>query len=199
MVAASGSRYPARCPARACRSCSPRAGAFPPPSPPPARASFVRRLHQYYAPVRLLAPVHRRRALLRASRRGPEPPWRLRADARSPRFRRVPFVRDGVSDLGRASAPRMTAPHMLPSTGSEGLGLCNLNISRLDRPTHMIAVYASPPPSPVQTQHSLPGGPLRPYPRGTLTRWNAPASPGAPDPNFFMSTTMSSPAATRIA
>jgi hypothetical protein len=33
----------------------------------------------------------------------------------SPRFRRVPFVRDEVFDHGGASAPRITAPHMLPS------------------------------------------------------------------------------------
>ena len=80
-------------------------------------AGFVRGLHRYYAPVRLLTPVHRRRALLRASRRGPGPPRRLRAGMRYPRFRRFPFMRDGVSDLGRASAPRIAAPHMLPSTG----------------------------------------------------------------------------------
>ena len=35
--------------------------------------------------------------------------------ARSPRFRRRLFARDGVFDRGRATAPRMTAPHMLPS------------------------------------------------------------------------------------
>ena len=35
---------------------------------------------------------------------------------RSPRFRRDPFVRELVSDPGRAAAPRITAPLMLPST-----------------------------------------------------------------------------------
>jgi len=105
-------------------------------------------------------------------------------DARPPRFRRLPFVRDGISDLGRASAPRMTAPHMLPSTGQTVSASATLILSRLNSPPHTIAVYASPPPSPAQLQHSLPGGPLRPYPRGTFTRWNAPASPGAPDPVF---------------
>src|SRR4051812_11940017 len=34
---------------------------------------------------------------------------------RSPRFRRDPFVRDVASDPGRATVPRITAPHMLPS------------------------------------------------------------------------------------
>ena len=35
---------------------------------------------------------------------------------RSPRFRCDPFVRDVAFDPGRATAPRITAPHMLPST-----------------------------------------------------------------------------------
>ena len=35
---------------------------------------------------------------------------------RYPSFRRVPFERDRVFDLGRASAPRIAVPHMLPST-----------------------------------------------------------------------------------
>ena len=34
---------------------------------------------------------------------------------RSPRFRRVPFLRDVASDPGRATGPRIAAPHMLPS------------------------------------------------------------------------------------
>ena len=139
------------------------------------RAGLVRGLHQYYAPIRLLTPVHRRRALLRASRRGPQPP-RRRASMRSPRFRRLPFMRDGVSDLGRASEPRIAVPHMLPSTGQTVSASATLKISRLNSPPHMIAVYASAVPSPTQPQHSLSGGLLRPYPRGTLTRWNTPAS-----------------------
>ena len=51
---------------------------------------------------------------------------RLRAGVRYPRFQRIPFVRDGVLDLGRASEPRIAVPHMLPSTGSENLGLCDI-------------------------------------------------------------------------
>ena len=43
----------------------------------------------------------------------------------------------------------------------------------------MIAVYASRPPSPATTQHSLQGGSLLPYPGRTFTGWTAPASPGA--------------------
>ena len=37
-------------------------------------------------------------------------------EMRSPRFRRVPFVRELVSDPGRAAVPRIAAPLMLPST-----------------------------------------------------------------------------------
>jgi hypothetical protein len=120
---------------------------------------------------------------LRASRRGPGPARRPRASMRPPRFRRIPFVRDGVLDRGRASTPRITAPHMLPSTGSESLGLCDIKLSWLNSPPRTITVYASSAPSPIRTQHSLPGGPLRPYPCGTCPRWNAPASPGAPGPD----------------
>ena len=38
------------------------------------------------------------------------------SNAGSPRFRCDPFVRDVAIDPGRASAPRVTVPHMLPST-----------------------------------------------------------------------------------
>jgi hypothetical protein len=41
---------------------------------------------------------------------------RLRTAMRPPRFRRLPFVRERVTDPGRASAPRLAVPHMLPST-----------------------------------------------------------------------------------
>ena len=37
-------------------------------------------------------------------------------DPRPPRFRCDPFARDVAFDPGRASAPRITAPHMLPSS-----------------------------------------------------------------------------------
>src|SRR4029453_17609625 len=38
---------------------------------------------------------------------------RRRPDTRSPRFRCDPFARDVALDPGRASAPRITVPHML--------------------------------------------------------------------------------------
>ena len=45
---------------------------------------------------------------------------------RSPRFRRVPFERNGVFDHGRAVAPRMTVRNMLPSTFSTVSAPANL-------------------------------------------------------------------------
>src|SRR5271165_7060120 len=92
------------------------------------------------------------------SRRGPHDRPIVRSDTRSPRFRRVPFVRDGVFDPDRASAPRITVPHMLPSAGWTASASVTLTISWLNSPPRTIAVYASSPPSPTDTHHSLPGG-----------------------------------------
>src|SRR3954463_11368019 len=127
----------------------------------------------------LLTPVHYRLRLLafpiRASRR-----LCRRPDARSLRFRHIPFRRDVAFDPGGATAPRITVPHMLPSTLMTGSASSTLSISRLNPTPQRIAVYASQSPSPTPTQHSLPGGPLRPYPCRSFTGWNAPASPDAP-------------------
>ena len=76
---------------------------------------FVRRLHSYYAGVRLLLPVHHRLRLLAFPMRTGAADA-ARPGKRSPRFRRVPFVRDVALDPGRATVPRITVPHMLPST-----------------------------------------------------------------------------------
>ena len=100
-------------------------------------------------------------------------------EMRSPRFRHVPFIRNGVSDHGRAVAPRMTVRNMLPSALSTASASAGLSLSRLNIPLHMIAVYASQPSSPATTQHSLEGGSLLPYPHRSFTGWTAPASPGA--------------------
>ena len=77
---------------------------------------------------------------------------------RSPRFQRAPFVRDVVSDPGRATVPRIAAPHMLPSTFLTASAPATLGISWLNPTPHTITVYASPWSSPPTTQHSLPGG-----------------------------------------
>src|SRR5262245_24864074 len=77
---------------------------------------FVRRLQSYYGGVRLLVPVHHRLRLLafpmRTAGRGT---WR-RPVTRPPRFRYDPVARDAALDPGRASAPRIAVPHMLPSS-----------------------------------------------------------------------------------
>src|SRR5437879_7081790 len=91
-------------------------------------------------------------------------PMRARAacrhwsDVGSPRFRRAPFVRDRVFDLGRASTPRVTVSHMLPSATLKASASAILLLSRLNSPPRTIAVYASPWSLPSTTQHSLPGG-----------------------------------------
>src|SRR4051794_4594022 len=101
------------------------------------------------------------------------------SSVRSLRFRHIPSRRDVVFDPGGATAPRITVPHMLPSTLMTGSASATLWISRLNPTPQRIAVYASQLPSPTTTQHSLPGGPLRPYPCRSSTGWNAPASPDA--------------------
>jgi hypothetical protein len=80
-----------------------------------------------------------------------------RPNVRSPRFRRDPFVRDVVFDHGRASVPRITGPHMLPSTLLTVSASAEFWFSRLNSTPHTITVYASHPPSPATTQHSLQG------------------------------------------
>ena len=46
---------------------------------------------------------------------------------------------------------------MLPSTLLTVSASASIWLSRLNSPPHTIAVYASQPPSPTTTQHSLPG------------------------------------------
>src|SRR6201987_2289929 len=67
---------------------------------------FVRRLHCYYHEGRLLVSAHHRLRPLRFP-----PP-----DPRPPRSRSDPFARDVALDPGRATAPRIAVPHMLPSS-----------------------------------------------------------------------------------
>src|SRR5881392_3277863 len=104
---------------------------------------------------------------------------RRRPDTRSPRFRYDPFARDVALDPGRASAPRMAVPHMLPSSELKPSAPAISDLSWLNPTPQAIAVYASQPPSPVATQHSLPSRTL-PFNLGrTFTGWIAPALPGA--------------------
>jgi hypothetical protein len=74
---------------------------------------FVRGFLQYYGPIRLLAVPRQLRLLDFLSRPGIA--HATAGQTRSPRFRRVPFLRDVASDPGRATGPCIAAPHMLPS------------------------------------------------------------------------------------
>src|SRR5215468_48341 len=65
--------------------------------------------------------------------------------------------------------PSVSASAMLPLSG-------------LNPPPHPITVYASHPPSPTTTQHSLPGGALQPYRGRSFTDRTTSASPDAPVP-----------------
>jgi hypothetical protein len=98
---------------------------------------------------------------------------------RSPRFRRDPFERDVAFDPGRASAPRIAAPHILPS-------------ARVNASAPAVSVFRGSIPHPTQLLCTLRRGrhlPRRntryqadatPYLGRTYTGWIAPASPGAP-------------------
>src|ERR1051326_1048669 len=101
-----------------------------------------------------------------------------RSDAGSPRFRRAPFLRDAVFDPGRASAPRKTVPHMLPSTLLTASASANFWISWLNSAPHRIVVYASLPPSPATAQHSLSGARYG-LPEPDLHRQDHASFPGA--------------------
>ena len=161
-----------------CR-CSPslRSAAFPPPSPPLVPTSFVRGIPGTMQPSDS-SPLPRRFRLPDFPSR-PSTAEAGMGELRSPRFRRFPFVRNGVSDHGRAVTPRIAVHNILPSTFSTASASATLNFSWLNIPLHTIAVYASRPSSPAAPQHSLEGGLLLPYPRRTFTGWKAPASPGA--------------------
>ncbi len=150
------------------RRCSPflRPAAFPPLSPLPICGRFCSRLHRYYAAVRLLTPSPTasspRLPVVARDRRGvlswPGIAVATAGGVRSPRFRRDPFIRDVASDPGRATVPRVTAPHMLPSAIATASAPATSRISWLNPTPQMITVYASPWSSPSPTQHSLPGG-----------------------------------------
>ena len=79
-------------------------------------------LHRYYAAVRLL--------VCSSTASSPRLPVAARdrqataGQTRSPRFRRDPSIRDVASDPGRATVPRITAPHSAFGS-SDGLGPCD--------------------------------------------------------------------------
>ena len=151
---------PVLSPGMRCRLTFPPIGRLPSTVSATDSRQFCSRLRRYYAAVRLLTA-----SAAASSPRLPVVAHIRRSgvgEMRSPRFRRVPFTCNGVSDHGRAVAPRMTVRNMLPSTLSTVSASAELSLSRLNIPLHMIAVYASRPPSPATTQHLLQGGSLLP-------------------------------------
>jgi len=95
--------------------------------------------------------------------------FRRWSSAGYPRFRRDPFARDVAFDPGGTTMPRIAALHMLRST-----------MKTVSAPA--ISSFRGSIPHPTQplctlrvrrhrrlTQHSLPGGPLRPYLGRTCT------------------------------
>ena len=153
-----------------------RPGPFPPRSPPPLLTALFEPFNGTMDPSDSSCLPDR---LCSFELPSPARGLATAGDRRSPRFRRVPFRRDVVSDPGRVTAPRIAVPPMLPSTFPTGSASAIGGISWLNPTPHRIAVYASPGLSPSPTQHSLPGDALPSYPGRTCTGWNAPASPGA--------------------
>jgi hypothetical protein len=146
-------RFCARC--VLCCSAFPWSRALAPPAPPPV-SRFCSQASQHYARVRLLLSVHHRLRLLAFPMRTGSA-CAARPGRRSPRFRRVPCMRDVALDPGRATEPRVAAPHMLPSTDENVSAPATLSMTWLTPTPLMLAVYASPWSSPSTPQHSLPG------------------------------------------
>jgi hypothetical protein len=97
---------------------------------------------------------------------------------RRPGFRRVPFVRDGVSDLGGAPAPRMTAPDILPSTlRTVSASAASPFRGSFTHPTQSLCTLRHGRHLPRRNTRYQAGA--TPYLGRTCTGWNAPASPGA--------------------
>ena len=129
------------------RSHFPRSSPFAPATPPP-----VTRLCSPPSSLLWLGLTSRARAssataphLPDADRCGTKA---NRPDARPPRFRCNPFMRDVAFDPGGASAPRIAVPHMLPSTSTTASAPALLSLSWLSPTSHTIAVYASWPSLP---------------------------------------------------
>src|SRR5271166_1460799 len=149
--------HPALCPEHASASTtSPRPGPFPPHPPPPLLAALFGCFIGSMDPSDS-SPLPRRLRLLDFPSR-PVTAGAAAGEVRSPRFRRVPFLRDVASDPGRATGPRIAAPHILPSTDTNASAPATLILSWLNPTPRKIAMYAPSWSSPSTTQHSLPGG-----------------------------------------
>src|SRR5690349_5716420 len=121
---------------------SPRPAAFPPHPPPPTWSALFGASSVVCS--RPTPPAFRGGFALLSF---PPRPGSARAAAggrRSPRFRRVPFRRDVVSDPGRATAPRIAVPHILPSTFPTASASATSGISGLNTyPTGLLCTLRS--------------------------------------------------------
>src|SRR5215218_753881 len=156
---------------------SPRPAAFPPHPPPPTwsalfgASSVVR--------GRPTPPAFRGGFALLSFPPQPGTAWAAAGDRRSPRFRRDPFVRELVSDPGRAAAPRMAAPLMLLSALWTASAPALQLISWLDTdPARSLCTLRRGRRLPRRNTRYQAGA--TPYLGRTSTGWTAPASPGAP-------------------
>src|ERR1700730_18634814 len=92
----------------------------------------------------------------------------------SPRFRRDPFVRDGVFDLGRASAPRITVPHMLPSATLKASASAICFRGSITHPAGLLCTLRRGRCLPQRNTHYQAGA--TPYLGRTFAGWISPAS-----------------------
>ncbi len=159
-----------------CRLPSLRPGPFPPRSPPPLITGLFERFAGTMSPSDS-SPVPRQLRLLDFLSR-PRIAHAIGGQTRPPRFRRVPFRHDVVSDPGGATASRMTTPHMLPSTFGTASASAKSNISWLN--THPVRSLCTLRERrrrrPRNTRYRAPA---TAYSGRTCTGWNSPAWPGA--------------------
>jgi hypothetical protein len=93
---------------------------------------------------------------------------------RSPRFRRDPSVRDVAFDPGKATEPRIAAPHMLPSAFSTASAPALYQFrGSIPHPTRLLCTLHRGRRLPRRNTHYRAGA--TPYPGRTFTGWTAPA------------------------
>jgi hypothetical protein len=98
----------------------------------------------------------------------------VRSDTRSPRFRRVPFVRDGVFDHGGAAVPRITAVPVLPSTLFTASASASSSFrGSISHPIRLLCTLRSGRRLPPRNTHYQAGA--TPYRGRTSTGWITPA------------------------
>src|SRR3954462_2158173 len=149
-----------------------RLGPFPPPSPPPLLTALFEGFSSTMDPSDS-SPVPRQLRLLDfLSRPGIAPA--TAGQTRSLRFRRAPFLRDVASDPGRATGPRIAAPHMLPSAPVTASAPAREPFrGALPRPKRLLGTLRRGRRLPRRTTRYRAGA--TPYPDRTFTGWNAPA------------------------